>query len=286
MLLTDLIRLEGTTKLWRGLTPTTYRHLIYTGSRMTIYETLRDLYANPETKQMDAQQLLFRTIGLGIFAGALGQFMASPVDLVKVRRSRLPESSIHVYSRLQLPEISNKFVSLLKKVRMQLDGQLIARGLPPRVLSVSSALIQTVREGGIRSLWKGGAPNVARASLVNLGDLTAYDRSKKTIMEHTSLGDTYWTHSIASGCAGLVSAVLATPADVIRTRVMNQPTDSHGRGTLYSSSTDCLVKTVKYEGVPALYRGFFPLWARLAPWSFIFWVSYEKLRGAAGLESF
>lgn len=82
--MTDLIRLEGTTKLWRGLTPTTYRHVIYTGSRMTIYETLRDLYANPEKEQMDAQQLLARTIGLGVFAGALGQLMASPVDLVKV----------------------------------------------------------------------------------------------------------------------------------------------------------------------------------------------------------
>lgn len=30
-------------------------------------------------------------------------------------------------------------------------------------------------------------------------------------------------------CAGLVGAVMATPADVIKTRVMNQPIDAAGR---------------------------------------------------------
>lgn len=30
-------------------------------------------------------------------------------------------------------------------------------------------------------------------------------------------------------CAGLVGAIMATPADVIKTRVMNQPTDELGR---------------------------------------------------------
>jgi hypothetical protein len=32
-----------------------------------------------------------------------------------------------------------------------------------------------------------------------------------------------------SMCAGLVGAIMATPADVIKTRIMNQPTDERGR---------------------------------------------------------
>ena len=35
--------------------------------------------------------------------------------------------------------------------------------------------------------------------------------------------------SVHSACSGLVSATLGTPADVVKTRVMNQPTDHHGR---------------------------------------------------------
>lgn len=34
---------------------------------------------------------------------------------------------------------------------------------------------------------------------------------------------------VNSMCAGLIGATMATPADVIKTRVMNQPTDERGR---------------------------------------------------------
>jgi solute carrier family 25 uncoupling protein 27 len=78
-----------------------------------------------------------------------------------------------------------------------------------------------------------------RAALVNLGDLTTYD-SVKQIVRKTSLGDTSTTHAVSSLCAGLVAATMGyacllatmanrdraphrTPADVIKTRVMNQP---------------------------------------------------------------
>lgn len=55
------------------------------------------------------------------------------------------------------------------------------------------------------------------------------------------------------------------------------------RGTLYSSSIDCLRKTIKQEGLVALYKGFLPIWMRMAPWSLTFWLTYEeavKLMGA------
>ncbi len=79
-----------------------------------------------------------------------------------------------------------------------------------------------------------------------------------------------------------MSAVLGTPADVIKTRMMNQQY-INGRGELYLSSYDCLSKTVschlsanlgsrqsflcclqvKAEGVPALWKGFVPTWSRM-----------------------
>ena len=58
------------------------------------------------------------------------------------------------------------------------------------------------------------------------------------------------------------------------------------RGVLYSSSIDCLRKTVNKEGFMALYKGFIPIWARMAPWSLTFWVSYEKIRQLTGQSSF
>lgn len=45
--------------------------------------------------------------------------------------------------------------------------------------------------------------------------------------------DTYLVHIMSSMCAGLVGATMATPADVIKTRIMNQPTDQFERYCFY-----------------------------------------------------
>ncbi|KAI8512306.1 hypothetical protein Bbelb_089450 [Branchiostoma belcheri] len=190
----------------------------------------------------------------GLVAGSLGQFIASPTDLVKVQ--------------------------------MQMEGRRILEGKPARVRGTWHAFTKILAEGGIRGLWKGWVPNVQRAALVNMGDLATYDSAKRFILGHTSLSDGPIVHSLSSACSGIVAASLGTPADVVKTRIMNQPTDSSGRGTLYRSSIDCLVKTVRKEGVMALYKGFVPIWSRMAPWSLTFWLSYEQVRRLSGTTSF
>ena len=111
---------------------------------------------------------------------------------------------------------------------------------------------------------------------------------------------------ICSVFSGFVAALLGTPADVVKTRVMNQPTDANGRGLLYKSSMDCLLQAIRGEGFFSLYKGFIPCWirfvaiydsihlivksytnfTRMGPWSLIFWISYEELRTFSGVTSF
>ncbi|KAF2620702.1 hypothetical protein F2Q68_00042374 [Brassica cretica] len=87
------------------------------------------------------------------------------------------------------------------------------------------------------------------------------------------------------GTIGSALAMGTTQESVVSltqlTRMMNQ-----GEKGVYRSSYDCLVKTVRFEGVRALWKGFLPTWGRLGPWQFVFWVSYEKFRQLAGLSSF
>ena len=40
------------------------------------------------------------------------------------------------------------------------------------------------------------------------------------------------THAMSSIAAALTAATMGTPADVIKTRIMNQPLDSNGKGKL------------------------------------------------------
>ncbi|XP_063232026.1 mitochondrial uncoupling protein 4-like isoform X4 [Bacillus rossius redtenbacheri] len=247
-----VVREEGLWALWRGLSPAIWRNTVYCGARVVIYQQLRDNLLSPDPAT--GAYPLWKSAANGLAAGVVAQFLANPADLVKVR--------------------------------MQAEGRRRLRGLPPRTESLLRALRQIRAEGGVWALWKGCVPNMQRAGLVTLGDLTAYDCSKRFLLHRLALGDNYVTHALASVLAGLAAAVMGSPADVVKARVMNQPTDERGRGLYYRSSTDCLLCTVRDEGVLALYKGFIPLWLRLAPWSLTFWLSYEQIKLLLGAQTF
>jgi len=146
-------------------------------------------------------------------------------------------------------------------------------------ISISKTAKKIYLEDGIRGLWKGVVPNVSRGMLVNIAELATYDHSKGFIKKSFDMKESTQLHISASLCSGLVSTVFCTPADVIKSRMMqtNSP---------YNGIINCIHKTVTEEGLISLYKGFFPIWFRLAPWQLIFWVSYERLRIISGLESF
>ncbi|XP_071755559.1 mitochondrial uncoupling protein 4 [Centroberyx gerrardi] len=246
-----IVREEGALKLWQGVTPAIYRHIVYSGGRMLAYEQLRESVLG---RSDDNSFPLWKAVIGGMLAGALGQFLASPTDLVKVQ--------------------------------MQMEGRRRLEGKPPRVHGVYHAFMKIFSEGGIRGLWAGWVPNVQRAALVNLGDLTTYDTVKHFLLRNTSLQDNSLCHGLASTCSGLVAATMGTPADVIKTRIMNQPRDVNGSGRLYKSSIDCLVQSIRGEGFTSLYKGFLPTWMRMAPWSMTFWLTFEQIRKAVGVSSF
>jgi len=73
------------------------------------------------------------------------------------------------------------------------------------------------------------------------------------------------------------STLLSTPADVIKTRLM-----ADSKHTMFQCAKDI----IRNEGFLSLWKGFFPNWFRLAPWQFVFWTTYERLRVLNKLESF
>lgn len=244
----NIITNEGLTKLYFGMSPAIYRHMIYTTFRMSAYQ-----YVRPK---MGDQAPLYQKAGLGLFCGGVGQFLANPFDLVKVQ--------------------------------MQAEGRRKLQGLPPRVEvgkhNFSAYFKAALRAGGWRSLWAGCWPNVQRSALVNLGDLTAYDSTKNYLLK-AGFTESRWLYFMSSMGAGLVSAILGTPADVIKTRMMNQPLGPDGKGLYYSSSITCLKQAIVNEGFFSLYKGFLPCWLRMAPWSMTFWFVYEELCNISGYRS-
>ncbi|KAL2306953.1 hypothetical protein Nmel_004902 [Mimus melanotis] len=278
---------EGVRKLWQGATPAVYRHIVYTGVRMVTYEHLRDsVLGRAEGESFP----LWKAVVGGMSAGAIGQFFASPTDLVKVQMQMEGKRKLEGKPlRDQITALQGNQVSLVKHCGMKVkDRSKNGSGGPDpcRFRGVHHAFLKILSEGGVRGLWTGWVPNVQRAALVNMGDLTTYDSVKHFLLLNTTLVDNSVTHSVSSVCSGLVAAVLGTPADVVKTRIMNQPRDKQGRGLLYKSSMDCLIQTVQGEGFMSLYKGFMPTWMRMAPWSLVFWLTYEQIRRMWGVTSF
>uniref|UniRef100_A0A8D1HNG7 Solute carrier family 25 member 27 n=1 Tax=Sus scrofa TaxID=9823 RepID=A0A8D1HNG7_PIG len=203
-----IVQEEGFLKLWQGVTPAIYRHIVYSGGRMVTYEHLREVVFG---KGEDKHYPLWKSVIGGMMAGVVGQFLANPTDLVKVQ--------------------------------MQMEGKRKLEGKPLR-FKLSFFYL--------------------------LPDLTTYDTVKHYLVLNTPLEDNIMTHGLSSLCSGLVASILGTPADVIKSRIMNQPRDKQGRGLLYKSSTDCLVQAVQGEGFMSLYKGFLPSWLRMVKLVFFF----------------
>lgn len=136
--------------------------------------------------------------------------------------------------------------------------------------SIYNTMNNIIKTDGLQGLWKGATPNISRAILVNFGEFATYDCAKKNIKKYTGLKEGPLVHFSSSICSGFTGALCCTPADVVKSRLMktNSP---------YNGVYDCLKVIIKNEGFLALYKGFFPIWLRLAPLQIIFWTTYENL---------
>ena len=135
---------------------------------------------------------------------------------------------------------------------------------------------------GLGGFYRGVGVNVARACILNATKMGVYDVAKGYVTEATG-----WSRKdvLTSFCsafiAGFFMTLTVSPADNLRTRLMNQPTNKK----IYDGFTDCLVKTLKNDGVLSLWRGFIPIWARFAPQATLQLLTIEALYNVFGFKS-
>lgn len=147
------------------------------------------------------------------------------------------------------------------KVRMQCSG---ATGC----LSTYSNI---VRADGVCGLWRGVCPNIARNSIVNCAEVVTYDTVKTNLVKAFHLSDSPTTHCGSALVSGLVATLVASPVDVIKTRMMG---GGGAAGGLLKVTSDLL----KDGGLRALYKGFVPSFVRIGGWNVVMFVTYEQAK--------
>jgi solute carrier family 25 oxoglutarate transporter 11 len=169
-------------------------------------------------------------------------------------------------------------------VRIQNDGTLPA-AQRRNYTGVFNALARVSREEGIRTLWRGLTPNIARGMAMNVGMMSSYDQAKQLVIDYITHDPnpkkpTIKTSIISSAIAGVTCAVGSLPFDVMKSRIMFQKADPVTGQMPYRGVIDCAIKTYRKEGFTAFFRGLPAYYFRCAPHAMVILLSVEQITKA------
>ncbi|KAL6750152.1 mitochondrial carrier domain-containing protein [Haematococcus lacustris] len=161
----------------------------------------------------------------------------------------------------------------LVKTRLQ------AAGKTPGAQKTSMGVIRAVMAAdGVAGLWKGAMPGLFRSAILTASQCATYDEVKRGVLNYTGWSDGTHTHFTSSMIAGLVTTTITNPLDVIKTRMFV----SGGR---YKGALECASHVLKTEGPIGFMKGWSASYARLGPHTVIMFLTAERLRKYAGLQS-
>lgn len=158
----------------------------------------------------------------------------------------------------------------------------MAQANKEKAVPLSTLVGNMYRDQGVAGFYRGVQVNVMRACVLNATKMGCYDISKGYVASASGWGrKDPRTVFCSATLAGFFMTCTVAPWDMLRTKLMNQPTDKK----LYDGFADCLVKTVKEGGPLSLWRGFVPIWARFAPTSTIQLLTIETLYTMFGFKT-
>ncbi|KAJ5380551.1 Mitochondrial dicarboxylate transporter [Penicillium cataractarum] len=238
-----ILRHNGFTGLYNGLSAALLRQITYSTTRFGIYEELKSRFAKPSTDSSSTSPGFLTLLGIACASGLIGGFVGNPSDVLNVR----------MQSDAALPPAQRR------NYRHAFHG-----------------LVQMTKTEGVASLFRGVWPNSTRAILMTASQLTSYDIFKRLCIEQVGMGDNVGTHFTASFLAGFVATTVCSPVDVIKTRIMTaSPAESRGH-----SIAGLLRDICRKEGLAWTFRGWVPSFIRLGPHTiatFIFLEEHKKL---------
>ena len=220
---------EGIRGLQKGLSCAYIYQIGLNGSRLGFYEPIRSVLNKTFYPAMDPHKVQNVAVNVvsGATSGIIGAIMGSPLFLIKTR--------------------------------MQSYSNAIQIGQQTHYTSIWNGLSSIYRAEGFKGLYRGVDAAILRTGAGSSVQLPIYNTAKHFLLKHDLMKEGTGLHLVASTVSGFGVGVVMNPWDVILTRVYNQ------KGNLYKGPLDCFVKTVRIEGIGALYKGFEAQIFRIAP---------------------
>lgn len=239
-MITKMVKEEGVSSVYAGLSASLMRQAIYGTARIGLHRTISDKLVEAN----DGKPVSFMSKTLGSMAsGAIAVCIGTPFDVALVRMQG--DSMKPVESRRNYTNVFN-------------------------------ALSRIMKEEGFAKLYSGLAPNILRGMAMNVGMMACYDQAKETVA--IALNDPdhenpqMKTRIGASLIAGFTAAAFSLPFDLIKSRLQD--------GSKYKGVVDCAGQILRKEGFFAFWTGFGAYYGRCAPHAMIILMSMESIKRA------
>lgn len=256
------LQLQGENVKKGSLQPLKYRGMLHTMTTITKEEGINSLFRGLNAGIQ--RQICFCGIRIGLydsvrkFYGDTGE--GKPRVLVKILASITTASSAVLM--FQPTEVV--------KIRMQAAG---AKQIYSGAFHAYSTIAKTE---GMKGLWRGYTTNIFRLSVVNCTEIVVYDIIKSYVLYRQLMDDKVPLHLMSAIGAGLVSCIVTSPIDVVKTRFVNSKAGS------YKSPIHCAFHVLKENGPTAFYKGCVPSFLRFGSWAVVFFLSYEQIKRLSG----
>ena len=234
----QIVRTEGLATLWKGVTSNIGFHIVLTGMRFGLYSTFNQaLGVRPEHDGASLGSWIS-----GTAAGGGAAIIASPFALVRTR--------------------------------LQANSTVASFGHSHAAKTTAEAFNEIIRSEGFTGLWTGSLSQATRVSLTTGAQLAVYDSMKQIIRHRCPKWRQANVNLATALSAGVFTAMMAHPLDVILTRIYHQSASDKW----YRGPFDAAIKTVRSEGVSGLYKGFTATLLRQMPHTTVTFLVLEYLR--------
>jgi len=245
---------EGLLALWStGMLASLGRECTVVGTRIGAYPAVRDGLSMVAKGKSGGEAGLGSKFSAGVVLGALSGLLASPFDLVRIR---------------------------VQAEAGRCDSGMLTTGLcagqPQRIRGTVSGF-KAVLSNGVLNIFRGSGINVVRSVCMTVGTVPVYEHSKH-LAKSQGVADSPALHLGAGVVAGLAGTTVTAPADVVRTRIMQEG------GATRTHIISAVSAIARDRGLAGFFRGWLPAYMRVGPLFLLMPALVEQVRKLFGLD--
>ncbi len=183
--------------------------------------------------------------------------IAAPVK--KEKKSKLEQLGSDLFIGGSIGAISKTIMAPVERVKLLLQtmdsNPDVVSGKVERYKGIGDCFSRVAKEQGIRAFWRGNMVNCLRYA-PQQGSALAFNDALNDMFPKYDANTQFWqslgVKLFSGGAAGAVANTICYPFDFARTRLAS---DLKSGGGQFKGITDCIVTTVRNQGITGLYTG-------------------------------